>query len=208
MDTCPFLGGLIPLFWTSGDVSSGFQSQSGFCLIWTLRRHKWCTFPEIHLWCDTSAGVYSQHSSQSFSPHVCFSRGRMPDLNHRPPAWQADALTTRPQWPGFHYNSSLDNYFVQSISELLSKHGTIEFSLNVFTEFAESVIKIFVIIVKGLKPAISCIRDQDASKTPARHMCETWSLNTPHFMLQWFIRFTEFAEFTEFPFNLRKTPLT
>ena len=33
LDTCPFLGPLIPLFQTSGDVSSGFQSQSGFCLI-------------------------------------------------------------------------------------------------------------------------------------------------------------------------------
>ena len=31
--TCPFLGPLVPLFWISGDVSSGFQSQSGFCLI-------------------------------------------------------------------------------------------------------------------------------------------------------------------------------
>ena len=29
LDTCPFLGPLIPLFQTSGDVSSGFQSQSG-----------------------------------------------------------------------------------------------------------------------------------------------------------------------------------
>ena len=28
-----FLGPLVPLFWISGDVSSGFQSQSGFCLI-------------------------------------------------------------------------------------------------------------------------------------------------------------------------------
>ena len=27
-----FLGPLEPLFWISGDVSSGFQSQSGFCL--------------------------------------------------------------------------------------------------------------------------------------------------------------------------------
>ena len=27
------LGSLVPLFWISGDVSSGFQSQSGFCLI-------------------------------------------------------------------------------------------------------------------------------------------------------------------------------
>ena len=30
LDTCPFVGPLIPLFRTSGDVSSGFQSQSGF----------------------------------------------------------------------------------------------------------------------------------------------------------------------------------
>ena len=28
-----FLGPLVTLFWISGDVSSGFQSQSGFCLI-------------------------------------------------------------------------------------------------------------------------------------------------------------------------------
>ena len=38
LDTCPFVGPLIPLFWTSGDISSGFQSQSGFCLIRTWRR--------------------------------------------------------------------------------------------------------------------------------------------------------------------------
>ena len=29
------MGPLIPLFWTSGDVSSGFQSQNGFSLIHT-----------------------------------------------------------------------------------------------------------------------------------------------------------------------------
>ena len=31
--TCPFLGPLVPLFWISGDVSSGVQSQSRICLI-------------------------------------------------------------------------------------------------------------------------------------------------------------------------------
>ena len=31
--TCPNLGPLVPLFRISGDVSSGFQSQSGFCII-------------------------------------------------------------------------------------------------------------------------------------------------------------------------------
>ena len=50
-------------------------------------------FPDIHLWCDTFTGVYGQHSSQSLSPHMCFSRGRMPDLNHRPPAWQSLGLS-------------------------------------------------------------------------------------------------------------------
>ena len=51
MDTCPFLGSLLPLFWISGDVSSGFQSQSGFCLIHFFAEAMECTFPEIHLWC-------------------------------------------------------------------------------------------------------------------------------------------------------------
>ena len=106
LNTCPFLGPLIPLFRTSSDISSGFQSQSGFCLIRTLRRCTWYMFPGIHLWCATSASVHSWHSSQSLSPHACFSRGRMPDLNHRPPAWQADALTTRPKRPGFICNIS------------------------------------------------------------------------------------------------------
>ena len=37
------------------------------------------------------------------------------------------------------------------------------FSLN-------SVTKIFVITVKGLEPATSCVRDQEATTVPARHM--------------------------------------
>ena len=32
-NTCPVLGQLVPLFWISGGASSGFQSQSGFCLV-------------------------------------------------------------------------------------------------------------------------------------------------------------------------------
>ena len=50
--TCPILGPLVPLFWISGDVSSGFQSQRGSALF-ALRRRMYCTFPEIHLWCYT-----------------------------------------------------------------------------------------------------------------------------------------------------------
>ena len=68
-------------------------------------------------------------------------------------------------------------------------------------------IQIFVITVKGFKPATSCIRDQDVTTAPARLMWETRSLKWPQFMLQWFIWFPEFAEFTEFSFNLGKNPL-
>ena len=74
-------------------------------------------------------------------------------------------------------------------------------SLNSMTKFS-------VITLKGLEPATSCVRDQDATTAPARHMCETGSLNWPQFKLQWFIRFPEFAEFSEFLFHLGKTPLS
>ena len=39
--TCPFLGPLVPLFWISGNISSGFQIQSGFCII--------CIFVEVNV---------------------------------------------------------------------------------------------------------------------------------------------------------------
>ena len=71
----------------------------------------------------------------------------------------------------------------------------------------EQLTKIFVITVKELEPATSSVRDQHATSVPARHMWETGSLNCAQFMLQWFIRFPEFAEFGEFLFHLGKTPL-
>ena len=46
-------------------------------------------------------------------------------------------------------------------------NGTLEFFLNVSLN---SVTKIFVITVKGLEPATTCVRDQDAATAAARHM--------------------------------------
>ena len=100
-------GRLMPLFRTSGDVSSGFQSQSGFCLIRTLWRH-WYMFPEIHLWCDTSASVYSQHSSQSPSPHACFSRGGMPGFE-LPTSCSA-------VWRATHSATATDFFFIHNLA--------------------------------------------------------------------------------------------
>ena len=62
----------------------GFKARVG-SLIHTWWRHMCYTFLEIYLWCDTFAGIYGQHSCQSISPHMCFSRGRMQDLNGRIP---------------------------------------------------------------------------------------------------------------------------
>ena len=49
--------------------------------------------------------------------------------------------------------------------------------------------KIFVITVKGLKPATFCVRDHDATTAPAWRMWETGSLNWAQFILQWFSDF-------------------
>ena len=48
-----------------------------------------------------------------------------------------------------------------------------EFFLNVFTEFSDKK----YLSLKGLEPATPCERDQAATTAPARHMCETGSLN-------------------------------
>ena len=58
-----------------------------------------------------------------------------------------------------------------------------------FSEFSD---KIFFITVEGLKPATSCVTDQDATTVLARHMWDTGSLHSAQFMLQCFIRFPEF----------------
>ena len=42
------------------------------------------------------------------------------------------------------------------------------FSLNLFTELSELSEKIFVIVLKGFKPANFCVRYQDATTVSAR----------------------------------------
>ena len=62
----PFCGATDTLFWTSGDVSSGFKARVG-SLIWAAQRHMCYTFPEIHLWCDTYQPLGGQHGSWTVS---------------------------------------------------------------------------------------------------------------------------------------------
>ena len=51
-----------------------------------------------------------------------------------------------------------------------------EFFLNVFTKFIEVSEKDHLSL-KGLNPATSCVRDQDATTVQARHMWEPGSLS-------------------------------
>ena len=72
---------------------------------------------------------------------------------------------------------------VQELCNLFAYHfvpimnSTMEFFLNVFTEFSKFNDKIFVLTIKGLEPDTSCVRDQDATTLPARRVQETGSLN-------------------------------
>ena len=57
-----FMGPLIPLFWISGDVCPGFQSQGGsLCVL-----SRFCD-PQIHLWCDTGWLYRGQNGSQAIT---------------------------------------------------------------------------------------------------------------------------------------------
>ena len=79
-----FWGPLIPLFWASDDICSGFQSQSGQ--------------PYLH-WAEAYV-IYIplvRHLLTSWrlawqpiaSPHAYFIRGRIPDWIGRPPAYRS-----------------------------------------------------------------------------------------------------------------------
>ena len=68
-----FVGQLIALFWTSGDVCPGFQSQGGSltCTLSCLRNS-----PQIHLWCET-CWLYQRWRAEwvlhPFCPSECLS---------------------------------------------------------------------------------------------------------------------------------------
>ena len=68
-DTSPFVGPLIPLFWTSGGRLL-WVSRPEWVLPYSslVEAYMLCyTFPEIHLWCDTCQSHGGQHGSQTIS---------------------------------------------------------------------------------------------------------------------------------------------
>ena len=105
-DTCPFLGPLVLLFWISGDVSSGFQSQSGFCL--------------IRYFCRGECNVRSPRSTSWqparswYCPHILLQRWSCRDSNSCSQnkkvlrLWWCLILVSKPEWAALFTHVMLD----------------------------------------------------------------------------------------------------
>ena len=88
--TRPILGPLVPLFWISGDVSSGFQSQNGLPYLHSRGKHNvmyspWD--PPLVLLLPTSCSSFSMLRGSNFPtrffPGVCI---------HTAPGWRGGAM--------------------------------------------------------------------------------------------------------------------
>ena len=77
--TCPFLGPLVPLFWISGDVSFGFQSQSG--LPYSHCGGERNVHSEIHVWCYTCQPLGGRRAAGPVPTYCC--RGEVARIRTR-----------------------------------------------------------------------------------------------------------------------------
>ena len=91
-DTCPFLGPLVPLFWISGDVSSGFQSQSGYCLIRYFCGGECNVHSPRFTSGATLADLLAAGTQPVTSPHACAEVGLGSDSNVQPQEQKTNAL--------------------------------------------------------------------------------------------------------------------
>ena len=121
VDTCPFLGPLVPLFWISGDISSGFQSQSGFCLIRYFCGGECNVHSPRFTSGATLADLLAAGAQLVTSPHICAEVGLGSDSNMQPHEQKTNALPLcqRPgfRWIDFHlYGYSSFNNFIFEIT--------------------------------------------------------------------------------------------
>ena len=115
------MGPLIPLFWTSGDVS-GFQSQSGQPYS-HLEEAYVLNVPEIHLWCDTCWPLGSQHGNQAILFNVPVSRHCW-DLKPWSIIPQTKALPIEICWLGFKKKKIWFNFFTGCYLVLVQLQAT------------------------------------------------------------------------------------
>ena len=91
-DNCPFVGPLAPLFWISSDISSGFQSQSGFCLIRYFCGGECNVHSPRFTSGATLADLLAAGAQLVTSPHACAEVGLGSDSNVQPHEQKTNAL--------------------------------------------------------------------------------------------------------------------
>ena len=99
-----FLGPLVPLFWISGDVSSGFQSQSGLGLIRYFCGGECNVHSPRFTSVATLANLLAAGVQPVTSPHACAEVGLGSDSNVQPREQKTNALPLcqRPGWFFFY----------------------------------------------------------------------------------------------------------
>ena len=95
-----FFGATGTLFWISGDVSSGFQSQSGFCLIRYFCGGECNVHSPRFTSGATLANLLAAGSQPVTSPHACAEVGLGSDSNVQPHEQKTNTLPLC-QRPGF-----------------------------------------------------------------------------------------------------------
>ena len=85
------LGPLVPLFWISGDVFSGFQSQSGFCLIHYFCGGKCYVHSLRSTFGATCADLLVPGVQPVTSRHICPEVGLGSDSNGQSPGQKTNA---------------------------------------------------------------------------------------------------------------------
>ena len=92
VDTCPFGGAIGTPFLISGDVSSGFQSQSGFCLIRYFYRGECNVHSPRFTSGATLASLLAAGMQPVTSPHACAEVGLGSVLNVQSHEQKTNAL--------------------------------------------------------------------------------------------------------------------
>ena len=116
------MGPLEPLFWISGDVSSGFQSQSGFCLIRYFCGGKCNVHSPRFTSGATLVDLLAAGVQPVTSPHACAEVGLGSDSNVQPHEQKTNVLPLC-QRPGFWISILMYKQFIMGMVERCVKHG-------------------------------------------------------------------------------------
>ena len=116
------MGPLVPLFWISGNISSGFQSQSGFCLIRYFCGGECNVHSPRFTSGATLADLLAAGTQPVTSPHACAEVGLGSDSNVQSHGQKTNALPLC-QRPGFPHLNLVVWIFIRPNANHFSVEG-------------------------------------------------------------------------------------